>query len=483
MVSIRFLSLSRGKLFIPASNQVAEADIAFASISNTKGSFNTTTPFANITWFKADYDFTTRAGELVRYIKGYWPGDTATFNSNTKFSSVNLDRDLNGQIHIDFPVQTRHIADIDYSLRHRGELSEGSALVNYNGDQVLNSKYTCKTESSAGLEKDIIDVEIQNTIRPIGLHYVDSREYGGSVSHDVKHAELFELGNSKMYNITGEFYSTTRETGQDYKLVAIHPNRTVVFTSKYNYENNTTKHQTKLELSQTVWLAYDWHVQNLTHGDNESQAFSFDISYPKRSLGADGWYSVSKNTFDSDVSIKWHNKEAEDDYDDIPEAKVLKAAILWRNNKLGPNDRDNQTAMLSLGHPSFEKDITVKGLWYRGKYDLLHASMVAEYCDDPDHLVTFDALIKDNSPTVGFRNYTYYIKGNHEVSELNLDVEGSVGLRPGLYETSSLGNYKRGYLPLQTGVFLGMLDLKGKEVLYEVGSNLQSVPIILSIDY
>lgn len=407
---------------------------------------------------------------MVRYIKGYWPADTATFHSKTQFSSVNLDRDLNGEIYIDFPVQTRHIANIDYSLTHRGELSKGEAKVKYNGDQVLNGKYTCKTESSAGLSKDIIDVEIQNKIRPLGLHYVDSREFGGSVSNDLKHAELFELGNSKMYNITGEFYSTTRETGQDYKLVAIHPNRTVIFTSQYDYEDNTTKHKSKLELSPTVWLAYDWYVQNLTKADNESQAFSFDLSYPKRSLGASGVYSVSKNTFDSDVAVKWHNKEPQNDYDEITEPKVLKAALIWRNNQLGPNDRDNQTAMLSLGHPSFEKNITVKGLWYRGRFDLLRAFMEAEYCDDPDHLLTFDAVIKDNTQSVGFRNYTYYIKSNHEVSELNLDVEGSLGLRPGLYETSSLGQYKRGYLPLQTGVFNGMVDLRNREVLYEVSS-------------
>lgn len=460
---------------MPASNQVGEADIAFASISNTKGFFNSTTPFANITWFKADYDFTTRPGEMVRYIKGYWPGDTATFNSNTKFSSVNLDRDLTGKIHIDFPVKTRHIADIDYSLNHRGELSKGAAEVKYNGDQVLNGKYTCKTESSAGMEKDIIDVEIQNKIRPLGLHYVDSRTYGGPVRNDLKHAELFELGNSQMYNITGEFHSTTRETGQDYKFVAIHPNRTVILTSTYDYENNTTKHKSKLELSPTVWLAYDWYVQNLTRADNESQAFSFDLSYPKRSLGASGWYSVSKNTFDSDMAIKWHNKEAQNEYEDSPEPKILKAALVWRNNQLGPHDRDNQTATLSLGHPSFEKNITVKGLWYRGKYDLLRAFMEAEYCDDPDHLLTFDAVFKDNTQSVGFRNYTYYIKSNHGVSELNLDVEGSLGLRPGLYETSSIGQYKRGYLPLQTGVFMGMVDLKGKEVLYEVSGIMKGI--------
>lgn len=427
---------------------------------------NTTTPFKNVTWFKLDYDFTTKGSEMVRYIQGAWPDNTALLNSKTKFRNL----DVTGQLHVEFPVQTRHIADIDYSIKNDQELTTGTAKVNYNNDQVLDGKYTCQSESRAGFEQYVVDMEVRNKLRPIGLHYVHSRNVveGPEKTYDLKRAELFELKNSKMFNITGELHVTTRPTGQDYKIVAIHPNRTVILTSNYDYENNTTQHNSMLQLAPHVWLAYDWHVKNLTRADNESQAFSFDLSYPKRSLGAAGWYSVTKNTFDSDVEIKWHNKDVPQDEGNEADPKILKAALQWRNNQLGAHDKDNQTTRISLGHPSFEKDMVLKGLWYRGKYDLLRVNVEADYCDDPYHLLTFDAVIKDNTRDLGYRNYTYIVKSIHEISELNLDVEGSVGLRPGLYETSSSGKYKRGYLPLQEGVLVATIDLREKELYYLV---------------
>lgn len=52
----------------------------------------------------------------------------------------------------------------------------------------------------------------------------------------MKHAELYELRNSRLVNITGEVHVRTTMTGQDYKIIAIHPNRTVVFTSDYDFQ-------------------------------------------------------------------------------------------------------------------------------------------------------------------------------------------------------------------------------------------------------
>lgn len=432
---------------------------------------NTTTPFLNVTWFKTDFEFTTKGGDSIRNLKGTWPSNFALFNSKSKFVSKNLNRDLTGQIKIELPLTTRHFADIDYSIKERPQLTTGTAVVNYNKQKVLNGKYTCKTESSAGFDKEVIDIELENKYKPVGVHYVHSRQFAGpdDPDYDMKHGELFELGNSGVYNITGEFHLRTTITGQEYKIVAIHPNRTVILTSEYDYENSTTKQSSKLQLAPTIWLAYDWHIQNLTRVDNESQVFSLELSYPKRSLGAFGWYAVTENTFDSDISLKWHNKDTDEDMtEEETSPKIMKAALMWRNNPLVGDDKDNQTAMFSLGHPSFEKDITVKGLWYRSKLELLKTSVVADYCDDPYHLLTFDAVIKDNSPLMGYNNYTFFIKSIHEISELNLDVDGSVGIRPGLYETSSTSSYKRGYLPLQEGILVGILDMKGREIFYHV---------------
>lgn len=50
----------KAAIFMPASKQVANADIAFSSIANTRGMLNCTTSFLNITWLRADFDMTTK---------------------------------------------------------------------------------------------------------------------------------------------------------------------------------------------------------------------------------------------------------------------------------------------------------------------------------------------------------------------------------------------------------------------------------------
>lgn len=80
----------------------------------------------------------------------------------------------------------------------------------------------------------------------------------------MKRAEVFELQKSKAFNITTELHIKTSLTGQDYRIVAIHPNRTVIITSAYDFQDNITRQQSKIELAQNVWLAYDVQIENHT---------------------------------------------------------------------------------------------------------------------------------------------------------------------------------------------------------------------------
>lgn len=57
-----------------------------------------------------------------------------------------------------------------------------------------------------------------------------------STLQDVKRAEIYELGKSNKFNITGELQITTTVTGIGYTIVAIHPNRTVIITSNYDFQ-------------------------------------------------------------------------------------------------------------------------------------------------------------------------------------------------------------------------------------------------------
>lgn len=234
--------------------------------------------------------------------------------------------------------------------------------------------------------------------------------------------QLFELRKSSEFNITAELHIRTNLTGRDYKIIAIHPNRTVVLTSDYDIHENLLKQRSKLQLAPTIWFAYNFNLQNLSRANNDSQVFSVDLSYPRRNLSAEGWYSVTDNIFDSDLALKWSKRTIYDDSDAEVAPGVLNAALLWRNEPLVGNDKDNQTVLFTLRHPTFTKDITVAGNLYRNPIDLIKAKLQIEYCDEPDQLLSLGAGIRDSSSLVGYRNYSYEVYGKHEISEFDLDV-------------------------------------------------------------
>lgn len=482
-----------GHVNYPASRQIVKADVAYAALSDMKGFVNTTTPFQNWTWINGDFDFSTTYSESKRYVKATWPNDSATFDLHSYYTSSSLlNRDLRGNIKLDFPVSTRHFANIDYNLKARESITTGECNIDYNSKKILMGQYTCKSESRAGNDKDVVDITLQNSFKNIGITYLHVVQNTGidSPHYDMKRAELFELGDDagKM-NITGEFHIRTTLTGQDYKIVAIHPNRTVVLTSDFDIRDTVSKQKSRLQLAPTVWIAYDFLVVNETKLDNDSQRFTLELSYPKRNLSAEGWYAVTDNSLDSDLTFKWVKNEdkseqdqEEPEYDDYvdPDAvddskpRIMRAALQWRNEPLYGIDKLNQTAKLSIRHPSFQQDVTFQGSIYQSPIDLVNAKLIVNYCEEADHLLTLVAVAKDLTSFVGYHNYTFSILGTHEASKFDLGVEGSIGARPGLYELNSTGRYSRDYLSLQEGLLAAMIDLRSKELLYEKSSPLET---------
>ena len=55
-------------------------------------------------------------------------------------------------------------------------ISTGHATVEYNENIVLNSQYTCKSESTADYNKEVVDLSLQNNFKPVGMHYVNERK-------------------------------------------------------------------------------------------------------------------------------------------------------------------------------------------------------------------------------------------------------------------------------------------------------------------
>lgn len=407
------------------------------------------------------------------------------------FDSQNNDRNNHGNIQMEVPLASRHTASIQYTLKERKTLTTGDCAVIYNDNKVLNGKYTSNIESRAGFSKETTEILADNAYYPVGIAYIHQMDYtkADSPDFDMKRAELYELKDSNRFNITGELHVRTTETGQAYKIIAIHPNRTVVITSDYDLYNTTMNQNLKLELSTDLWIAYDFKLTNLTTASNDSQEFSVDLRYPKRNLSASGWYSITEDAFDSDLAFKWTKEktktdEIEDEYgygfgrsdeeskenvDEktlINEDKVINAALTWRNEVLNANDKCNQTLLLVVKHPSFRKDVTFNANYYRSNVDLMHGKLAIDYHNDPEHLLTLEGGIMDSSEQLNHRNYSMRMVGMHEISNFDLNALGSVAAKSGVYETKNFGWYKRGYLPLLEGLLNAGVDIPNNDIHY-----------------
>lgn len=271
-----------------------------------------------------------------------------------------------------------------------------------------------------------------------------------------------------------------------------------MLTADYMHHNDETQQKSKIELAADHWLGYDIHLRNETTDTSDTRWFYFEIMYPQRNISANGSYSLTEESFDSDVEFKWAQKdtvtiETEYDYDygtlasDVGEEantdkKYINLGLSWRTEPLDVGDKDKQSLLFTLRHPSFEKDVTLKGTFYRGNVDLLRLGLVVDYSDDETHLANFSAAVRDLSTILGYRNYTIEILANHEASELDLIGFASLGSQYSHYETTSFGSYKRGYLPLQDGAFLAYLDLRQKDIKYFNSSPSKTRGIWIKID-
>ncbi|CAD7080164.1 unnamed protein product [Hermetia illucens] len=453
------------KVHYPAKRKVVDTDVSFSSVSNMFGYMNTTFPFFNMTWLRGDFNFSTMGGDSLQYMKAAWKKDFALYEHRSNFKSKDLDRDVQGTILIQVPLESRHSANIEYGLKERQAVMTGHANMRYNNKNVVNSKYTCKSEQRVGYEKNVVDVSVENKFKPLGIHYVHSRQYSRSEApeYDMKHIQIFELNNATNFNVTGELHIRSTFSGQEYKILAIHPNRTVTLTSDYDSQESSTRQRSKIQLAPKVWIGYNIRMENRSNAANESHAFSAELFYPRRNLSAEGFYFVTDNMFDSDIIFRWGDPLSSE-YSNSK--KVMNVGLQWRSHPLTGTDKDNQTALISISHPSFRRNATLEAFYYRDGVHLIKSNVTVRYTYDPDHTLTLGVNAKDLTHITGSRNYSIDIQGKHKASQFELDVQGTMGSKPALYKTESHAHYSRGYLPSQDGLFIAMLDLKKKIIHY-----------------
>lgn len=390
-------------------------------------------------------------------------------NSDYTYYSERLDSNLEGILHVEIPLTARHISHLTYGYKKRPQVTTGHSVLTYNDLQVLYGQYNSKSESRAGFDKDHIQITVQNIYRPIGIVYVNQYEYSGGnegtnyPTIEFKQVNIYRLDNSSIFNITGESRIRTTHTGQDIHLKAIHLNKTIQLKTDYQVLPGEFDQNTWLSLAEDAWVSYHINILNKTTEDMDNQFLILSLSYPLRNFTIDGSYKITSDEVSSEANLQWEH--------DGEKSRIVGTAFNWTNDNI-TSVENQQQVVLSFRHPTFEKNVTLKGiLMKRDHRDLLNAVFVADYSTNENKLLTLSALLRDESDASS-RKYLYKITGKHVNIKLDLDIEGFVR-RQGymLLETVNHARYTRSYVSSETGELIGRIDRKSKEIFFRRVNN------------
>ncbi|KAJ9580978.1 hypothetical protein L9F63_023839, partial [Diploptera punctata] len=465
----------KGELFSPASHFIAGGNIDYQSSSNMRGKINTTTPFETIPYLGLNFKATTHALRHQRFIEAFWPNDTAKFDSHYTYEEKNLNTQLNGLVLVEIPLQTRHVGEIVYEYKKDKLLTTGRSSIKYNDKTFLEGRYNCDSQESAGFQKDVINMEIDNAFSPLGILYIHQFEYSGGhggsnlPTTEIKGPEIFKLKNKTAFHLTGEALVRSTDTGQEITLTAIHMNRTVKLKTDYDFLDHEFKQRSVLHLDPHAWASYDITIVNKTNNDKEEEHMELNFAYPKRNFTVLGYYQLTNNSLSSEITFVW-DKQAR--------KKTVGASFDWKRLSMNPKKHH---AVVSIKHPSFKRDVTLNGHYYSDESELMYIKTDLEYSTDMRQKLALSGKVKDNSNGTS-KQYVFEVLGTHPATRLDLKVQGQVKFDGKVYETNNVGSYKRSYLPLQTGSLKGRVNTILKEIEYEGGSNI-SLPCLKNMTY
>ncbi|KAG7207006.1 hypothetical protein KM043_000897 [Ampulex compressa] len=452
-------------VFYPASKKVGAARISYQSLANVNGTLNTSLALTNFTEVGCNFIVLTTLKQNKRLVEFFWPNNTALLNSDYSYHSEKLDSSLEGVLHLEVPLSTRHVGHVAYGYKKRPQVTTGRALVRYNGREMVHGRYNSKSESRAGLEKDRIEITVENIYKPLGIVYVNRYEYSagneGTNYPTVEHKQLniYRLDNRTALDVSGESRVKTSHAGQDIYLKAIHSNRTVQLKADYRILPGEFDQNAWLGLADDAWISYRVNILNKTTEDVDNQFLVFDLAYPRRNFTLDASYRITKDELVSDAKLEWDRRS------DRP--RTVGAAFNWTN--LGTSRMLlQQRAALLLKHPSFEKEVSLKGeVLKRDSRDILNVALTVDYSTNSDKLLRLSALLRDDSVLPDHRRYSYNVSGEHPSTKLDLDLSGFVHKHKNvLLHSANTGSYKRAFLPEESGELVGRVDLTVEELLF-----------------
>ncbi|KAL0271734.1 UNVERIFIED_CONTAM: hypothetical protein PYX00_008731 [Menopon gallinae] len=450
------------ELYKPKSNKLSAGSVQFSTIYNVNGTINTTTPFQQIPYGATNFKIISRqGGRFRRFVEVLWPNNSAFFDSDYTDEYTNEDvglvRRLNGKLLVEVPLTTRHVGDVRYGYESKPLEANGYCLADYNKKRMLDGKYKCISTVRAGFDEDVVDMSLENTYFPFGVHYTHQFEYSGGnegtnlPTIDRKFGEVFHLTNQSSFGLKGNLEVKTTHTGKDIKLKAIHANRTVQIETNYNFLDHRFEHSSWVSLDPNVWTSYELLITNKTTVYWDEEHASLNISYPKRNFTINGFFRSDKKRYEGEITLDWDGPE---------HPKSIGTSLDWRRVSKKP---DQQLLTVCLKHPSFEKDVTFNGTYIRHGSKSFMAKLEATYSPQIQKKFVIESKIQDLSASDSVK-YKVDVLAQHPATKLDLLAVAEYFAGNGIYRASSDAKYRRSFLGLQHGTFDGRINANDKEV-------------------
>ncbi|CAG9568621.1 unnamed protein product [Danaus chrysippus] len=444
----------KGRMHSPASQQIGEVDITYGGVRHTDGYFNMTTPFNTLPWLKSIFDINNAEEISDNKVYLFWPNKSATVNTTHVYKKFDKGFTQTGTISLSIPLSTQHLVNTKYYYIEEEKTSNGNATIDFDQERFVKGSFNkVLSKSERNLDLETMNIEVENVHTPVGVKYI--HEYDDTGNIDVKQATIFHLLNATKFNVTGKLDTHTYDIGKEIKFTAMHGNRTWNFENKYEAADKELKQGSKVTWAEDVWIHYDIHVTNMTEADTESQNIILNILYPRRTFQARGVYRLQDALLDGNIVLLW---------DVRGENKTAELKGKWENPPMeGGNLHD---MYLALSHPSFRKDVTLKGQYLTTASVMSNLSMELQYSDYEKEYLKVQSILMDNS-NGPIRDYKYILKCTHPATSLDLDMKSDINIHSRWYFIDNYYRFQKSmfYEKLRSNKLL--IDLNNSGVTWE----------------
>ncbi|XP_013138334.1 PREDICTED: uncharacterized protein LOC106103192 [Papilio polytes] len=363
----------------------------------------------------------------------FWPNKTATVNTSHIYTKQNNGFTQTGIISLSVPLNSQHLVNTEYYYVQGDKNSNGNATIDFDHERFVKGSFVqVLSKSERNLDLATTDIEVENVHTPVGVKYIHEFDDTGNV--DVKQATVFHLQNATKFNVTGKLDVLTYDIGKKLKLTAMHGQRTWSFDNKYETIERELTQASRVQWADDVWIQYDVHVTNMSVEDTESQQVLLNVQYPLRTFSVDAVYRLQEALLEGRAQLQW---------DVRGENKSAELNARWDTP---PADAESDTAVhnvhLALSHPSFRKDVLLKGQYLATPAVMSNITLELQYSDYETEYLKLHSILMDNS-NGPIRDYKFALTCTHPSTNLALDVKSDVNIHSRWYYLETFYKFQK----------------------------------------